>query len=306
VILVWGIADDAPTAALINALAARGAPFVVIDQRNVLDTEIELTINGGVAGSLRCGRTSLDLGSITAAYIRPYDARRVPEVERAGEGSSAWFHALSVDDVLISFSETTAALVVNRPSAMASNGSKPFQSLWIKRAGFEVPETLVTTDPEAALDFWQLHGDVVYKSISGARSIVSRLQPDHVARLDDVMWCPTQFQQYVRGREYRVHVVGDEVLACEIESEADDYRYAQQRGADISIRWAKLTDDCADRCRHLVGTLGLALAGIDLRIGDDERWYCFEVNPSPGFSYYETATGQPIAAAVARLLAEAA
>jgi hypothetical protein len=30
--------------------------------------------------------------------------------------------------------------------------------------------------------------------------------------------------------------------------------------------------------------------------------YFFEVNPSPGFTYFEDVTGQPIAAAVARLL----
>ena len=31
----------------------------------------------------------------------------------------------------------------------------------------------------------------------------------------------------------------------------------------------------------------------------------FEVNPSPGFTYYETNTGQPIAAAIASLLVDA-
>lgn len=32
-------------------------------------------------------------------------------------------------------------------------------------------------------------------------------------------------------------------------------------------------------------------------------WYCFEVNPSPAFTYYESRSGQPIGNAVARLLA---
>lgn len=305
-ILVWGIPDDGPTAAVIDALAARAAPLVVADQRNVLDTEVELAVDGTVEGTLRCGDTTVDLAAVTAAYVRPYDARRLPTVERAGAQSAAWFHAVSVDDVLISFSEVTPAFVVNRPSAMASNGSKPFQSLWIGDLGFEVPETLVTTDPAAARDFWERHRDVVYKSVSGARSIVSRLRPEHLARLEHVTWCPTQFQEYVRGREYRVHVVGREVFACEIESDADDYRYAQQQGAEVAIRATELPSECADRCRKLAETLGLALAGLDLRQSDDGRWYCFEVNPSPGFTYYETATGQPIAAAIAGLLTEEA
>ena len=45
-----------------------------------------------------------------------------------------------------------------------------------------------------------------------------------------------------------------------------------------------------------------AVAGIDLKLAPDGRVVCLEVNPSPVFSYYELHTGQPIAAAIARLL----
>ena len=50
----------------------------------------------------------------------------------------------------------------------------------------------------------------------------------------------------------------------------------------------------------------VALAALDLRRTPDGEWYCFEVNPSPGFTYYESNTGQPIAAAIAGLLTAAA
>ena len=33
-----------------------------------------------------------------------------------------------------------------------------------------------------------------------------------------------------------------------------------------------------------------------------DEWYCFEVNPSPGFTYFQAATQQPIAEAIADLL----
>jgi len=304
-ILVWGLADDPPTAAVIAALAARSAPYAVVDQRNFLQTAIELQVDGTVAGVLRYGTQHVRLDEVTGFYVRPYDSRRLPQVQSAGDGSGVWFHAVSLDDALLAFAEVTPALVVNRPSRMASNGSKPFQAGLIRSTGFRVPETLVTTDPVAVQGFWERHGDVVYKSVSGARSIVSQLRAEHLARFGDLAWCPTQFQEYVRGREYRVHVVGDEVFACEIESDADDYRYAERQGADVAIRPAELPAECADRCRALASALGLALAGIDLRRAEDGSWVCFEVNPSPGFTYYEAATSQPIAAAVARLLAGA-
>jgi glutathione synthase/RimK-type ligase-like ATP-grasp enzyme len=56
-------------------------------------------------------------------------------------------------------------------------------------------------------------------------------------------------------------------------------------------------------CVKLSAGLGLAFAGIDLKVTQDKRVYCFEVNPSPAFSYYEANTGQPIARAVAAYLA---
>ena len=47
---------------------------------------------------------------------------------------------------------------------------------------------------------------------------------------------------------------------------------------------------------------GSPFAGIDLMRMADGRYYCFEVNPQPAFSYFEANTRQPIAAAVAKYL----
>ena len=97
-------------------------------------------------------------------------------------------------------------------------------------------DTLVTTDPEAALAFQAQHGSVIYKSTSGVRSIVSRFTAEHAERLADLRWCPTQFQQYIPGRDHRVHTVGDDIFACEIVSAADDYRYGARQGMDVELR----------------------------------------------------------------------
>jgi glutathione synthase/RimK-type ligase-like ATP-grasp enzyme len=54
---------------------------------------------------------------------------------------------------------------------------------------------------------------------------------------------------------------------------------------------------------RLAKTLGLPFTGIDLKITAQSCVYCFEVNPSPAFSYYEELTGQPISQALALYLA---
>ena len=68
------------------------------------------------------------------------------------------------------------------------------------------------------------------------------------------------------------------------------------------MRACDLPEECAALCRTVASAMGLSLVGLDLRRTPDGVWYCFEVNPSPGFTYFQEATGQPIDQAIARLL----
>lgn len=303
-VLLWGLPAERPLAAVREALARLGTPALVLDQGAVAATAVDLAVGPDVRGALRLGGRRVDLRAIGAVYLRPYDPRQLPAVARAGPRSATWRRAHAVGAALYAWAEVTPALVLNRPSAGAANGSKPYQAELIRRLGFAVPETLITTDPEAARAFWAEHAAVVYKSVSGVRSIVSRLGPEHAARLADVANCPTMFQRHIPGVDHRVHVVGDAVFACAIGCAADDYRYPGSRPVDIRV--CRLPPDVEGRCRALAAALGLPLAGIDLRRDAAGAWYCFEVNPSPAFTYYEAATGQPLADAVARLLAAGA
>jgi len=305
-ILLWGVAQDNPLAEVRQALADLKEPTVFVDQRAVLETEIELRADASVEGVIRLRGEEIDLAQVTAVYLRPYNSDQLPIIRNTRADGSERHHALAVDDALLCWAELTPALVVNRPSAMTSNNSKPYQLFLIRSFGFDVPDTLITTDPQAVREFWSEYGAVIYKSISGVRSIVSRLTSRDMTRLDRVTWCPTQFQQYIPGFDYRVHVVGDEVFACEVISDADDYRYAGQRATTAELRPYEIPAGIADRCRALVASLGLHVGGVDLRCRPDGRWFCFEVNPSPAFSFYQAATGQPISEAVAKLLASAA
>ena len=183
-----------------------------------------------------------------------------------------------------------------------SNNSKPYQALVISRTGLSVPPTLVTSDPVAARAFHAEHGEVIYKSASGIRSIVRRLGPDHLARLDLLCDGPAQFQAFVPGHNIRVHTVGDRVFATRIESEAVDYRYAHLDGLDRQSQAVTLPPTVEAACLRLAHEFDLLFAGIDLKQTPEGEFFCFEVNPCPGFLYYERHTGQPISMALAELL----
>lgn len=199
--------------------------------------------------------------------------------------------------------EIAPARVVNRTAAMGSNFSKPYQAQLIRVQGLATPETLITNDPDLVREFHARHGRVIYKSISGVRSIVKSLEPGDFHRLEQIRWCPTQFQEFVEGNDIRVHVVDSKVFATIILSEATDYRYAHRQGREAELQPFDLPEELAKKCIRLARALALPFAGIDLKITPDRRVYCFEVNPSPAFSYYESHTGQPIARAVAEYLA---
>jgi glutathione synthase/RimK-type ligase-like ATP-grasp enzyme len=222
-----------------------------------------------------------------------------PEGRVTSAAAIAGYQALSA------WAEFTSAAVLNRPSAAASNRSKPYQLGPIRAAGFAVPDTLVTTSPDDVRAFWAEHDKIVYKSVSGVRSIVATLDPDDGDRLGDVVACSTQFQQFIDGVDHRADVVGDTVLACRIHSAAVDYRYPAASGRITTMSAVILRDDVEDHCRRLARTLGLSLAGIDLKLDRYGQWWCLEVNTAPGFIWFENHTGLPITDAVAHLLAGA-
>jgi glutathione synthase/RimK-type ligase-like ATP-grasp enzyme len=186
---------------------------------------------------------------------------------------------------------------------MGSNFSKPYQLQLIRAHGFAVPETLVTNDPDLVLKFWREHKQIVYKSISSVRSIVHILRDEDIDRLDRILLCPTQFQAYVDGVNVRVHTVGKAVYASAIETDATDYRYAHREGREVQIYTTNIPEELAERCIRLAEDLELPFAGIDLKINAQNCAYCFEVNPSPAFSYYEEQTQQPISRSLALYLA---
>ncbi|MFF4215730.1 ATP-grasp domain-containing protein [Streptomyces nondiastaticus] len=315
-VMVWGVPAEPPMAMVTRELAARGADVVVVDPRSLARTTVDVELSGAgpgghrgrLAGVIRTGGRSVELESVTAAYLRPVEPDAAP-----GPAPAARRRARQVHDTLLSFTEAADAMgrcrLANPLSAMASNTSKPYQAQLIARHGFYTPATLVSDDPDEVLGFVDRHRGAVYKSTSGIRSVVTAFDPARdTGRLERLRWCPVQFQERLGGPDVRVHVVGDRTFAVLADSAAVDYRYARlQVGTDARLRPYELGDDVAGRCVALAADLGLPFAGVDLKLLPDGRVACFEVNPSPGFSWYEAATGLPIAAAVADwLLAPAA
>jgi hypothetical protein len=310
VILFAGIPSEGPMELAIDAAETAGIEHVVFDQREqgMCDLSLDLDLFGGWRARLTAPSGAIDLGSLSGTYVRLMDEQLLPGVRETAGASPERTRSASLHALLHSWLDIAPGRVANRPRAMASNMSKTYQASIIRSHGFPIPETLVTNDPNEALAFvahCANSGDeVIYKSVSGARSIVQTFSEADRERLHRIRWCPTQFQRRVRGEDIRVHAIGSKAIAVAIRSDATDYRYAERQvGNDAELEAIDISERLAGLCVGLGSALDLPFCGIDLRKTPDGQYVCFEVNPSPAFSYYESRTGAPIAHALVRWLA---
>lgn len=307
-LLLMGVPSELPLRMAIQAAESLELPHVVFNQRESQFTDLYLEIRDGIpAGVLRIQGGDYPLEGFTGVYVRMMDYQDLPENrlrESAGVEPEKVEKSALLHEALFDWLEVVDCRVMNRNSDMASNMSKPYQAQWITRAGFKTPLTLISNDPDEVREFLRTHRKVVFKSISSVRSIVRTLSDIKIDDLDRIRYLPTQFQAYVPGVNIRVHVVGEEVFATEIQTEAVDYRYASRDEVDLKMSPLALPEEIEARCLQLSKYLKLPLCGIDLKRSPDQEYYCFEVNPSPGYSYYQSNTGQDIASAIVRYLSQ--
>ena len=309
-ILICGVPVEAPVTRAIEAAEELGIGYAVFDQRLQSATELTLSADAvsGVAGQLVTYDAVLNLADLKGVYVRLMDDRFLPDLSPLSLDAPERIRSTALHHVLRSWLNIAPCRVASRPRAMLSNMSKTYQAKIIRSFGFGIPDTLVTNDPAEVLAFvarCESDGDgVIYKSVSGTRSIVQSFGPNDQARLRDIRWCPTQFQRRVAGIDIRVHVVGQSVFATQIASTATDYRYAtQQTGTDAELSPINVPFAVEAACVELATALELPFAGVDLRRTPEGEYVCFEVNPCPAYTYYESRTGAPIARALVSWLA---
>jgi glutathione synthase/RimK-type ligase-like ATP-grasp enzyme len=303
-VLLCGIPGDGPFELVGDALDSIGQAYVVLNQRRFADISANYSLVGAqLEGELSIGSEIYRLEDFTGIYNRAAGYQTMPEYVALRPDAPLAQHCAGLHEVLSAWFDITPARVLNRNFFMSSNASKPYQQLKISQCGFLVPPTLITNSPQEVLDFKAQYGSLIFKSASGIRSIVRELNGDDEQRLDQIRACPAMFQQRLTGINYRVHVVGERLFPTKINSGSVDYRYGlKMDGKAAELEPCELPDDVAAKCLLLSRELGLPLAGIDLFCDLEGQWHCFEVNPSPGFSYFENNTEQPISTAIAEYL----
>lgn len=189
--------------------------------------------------------------------------------------------------------------VANRPGHHGDNASKPLHEASLREYGFAVPASLTSSDGDVLAEFAG-QGPTIAKTVSGVRADCRLVTPEdfqpgrYVAAQG-----PVHLQRWVGGFDVRVHVVEDRLFAERIDSADVDYRVSP------TSRYAPATvpDELASRIVAATAAMGLLFAGWDFRV--DNEWWCFEVNPMPGYNSYDRRADGAITAALAAALGAA-
>jgi glutathione synthase/RimK-type ligase-like ATP-grasp enzyme len=180
--------------------------------------------------------------------------------------------------------------------------------------GLTVPESLVTSDPveiRALYAAWEgrmiaklVGGQVVAASADEQHVVYTTLLEDADLVDDEALGaCPALYQRLVeKAFELRVTIVGDEIFACRIDSQAVPDAMIDWRGAGparVGLEAYELDPEVARRCLALTRRLRLQFAGIDLIVTPTGETVFLELNAAGTWAWVQEATGLPIAAAIA-------
>lgn len=306
-VLILSTVSDVHAQAVMAALADRGARAELVD---LSEFPTRLALSMAFEGSKRRfelhrrGGGMLDLDSIRAVWWRR------PQPFRPPAGMNSTQQRFAASEAMTAFQglfQSLDASWINIPSRDAVASHKPYQLAVAQEIGLEIPPTLMANSVEEARAFWGAHaGDVIYKqfiALPDSWRETRRLNSQDEAVADSVAYAPVIFQRHVAAvADLRVTAIGGNFYAAAADVRQAEYPDDVRMNVDVKYEAHELPAKVAEKLSRLMGHLGLVYGAIDLRLTPDGRYVFLEINPAGQFLYIERATGQPIAAALAKAL----
>jgi hypothetical protein len=315
VILLVSHDDDDHLAPVLAELARIGSESVVVDTSRI-PTSVAVSARHSAHGSssrLRLDDGSrLDLSRCGSGWWRralpPRHDARIADPDQSTWALTETYEAMS------GFWDALPVTWVSPPRAIETSMMKTWQLPAARAAGLEIPSTLVTSDPDEAREFIDGLGlgRVICKAFSATRENWRETRvvgPAEYALLDRVALAPVIFQELVPAEvDLRITVIGEELFSAAVHSQELDYpldfRLFLETGAGVRMTPDVLPADVEEALLRLLKAAGLRYGAIDMRRTPDGRHVFLEVNPAGQWRFVEEVTGQPITAAMARLLTD--
>ncbi|MFB9674794.1 MvdC/MvdD family ATP grasp protein [Streptosporangium vulgare] len=306
--------------AVLPKLQERGVPLLWWDEADYpgASTLTAGCLDGHWCQTLTYRGETYDLSKVRAVWDRRPDrpsALEVPEPSQRAFAEHTAKVALSGAYDLMVGARWMPAL----PQHAAAIDNKLLHLRRATELGLTVVDTVVTNDPEVLVPVWnRTGGRMITKTLEFRPFALDgenghlytatvprrRLTGRHRLRHGPAILQPNVPKAY----ELRVTVVGEQVFAARIDSQASrmttvDWRHYHD--AKVGYAAYDLPRDIGDRCVRLVAGLGLSFGALDFIVTPDGRYVFLELNVNGQWAFVELRTGMPISDAIADWLAAA-
>ncbi len=263
--------------------------------------------HGKWSGTLQMRGRVITIEQIHSIWWRRPGPFAVPDTFNAGEQQ---FIQEELQHTLAGLWDTLDCYWMSFPHNLRLAGWKPSQLQRAAALGLEVPESIISTDPEQVRAFYEKHhGAIIYKTLSdpsphldvtrgegGPRPAqivyTTRVTDQYLQVFEHAHAAPCLFQEYIPKKyELRVTIIGDEVFTAAIHSQEHSKTQTDWRHYDVEIpyRKAELPPDVAAKCYRLMKSYGLNYSAMDLIVTPDGRYVFLESNPNGQFLFVQLA-----------------
>ncbi|MFJ3229335.1 RimK family alpha-L-glutamate ligase [Streptomyces sp. NPDC086783] len=192
---------------------------------------------------------------------------------------------------------------VDNPTHIDLAANKIIQHCVARQAGFRIPQTLVSQDPDEIRAFYDTqNGEVIVKPLKQVKSVpalTKRVSKELLTNEASMKLCPVIYQELIPGSKHiRAHVFGDQVLAALLESDDLDWRPDLR----IPCRQFVLPGQVQANLKNVLRQLNLSMGIFDLKLTDEGEYVWIEVNPQGQFLFIEGMCGLPLTRAMAAFL----
>jgi len=257
------------------------------------------------------GKT-IDLSMVTSVYYRR------PEINRdhgdLSKGEQSFIHAelLYVLEGLYKILDN--AYWINKVQSIRNAENKIYQLLIAEEIGFNIPESLITSDPNAALQFYNKHNQqCIIKPIKSGL-----VQDDHEEgviftskvvldenNVNRIVSCPVYLQKLInKDADIRVTLVGNQVFAAKIHSQENAEGIIDWRKAGVPLPHSviELPRDIKYKCIKLLEKLQLNYGAVDFILTEGGQYVFLEINPNGQWAWIENRLNLKISDAITGLL----
>ncbi len=317
ILILSNTEDSDHTGAVVNELAKlnKQAFLFTTDTLGTGESNVSLSLkNGTYSYELSNPSGTIRSQDIVSVWYRRPNVFRIP-VQDSVQRKAVEEETKSCLDGL--WLATKKALWVNPVDKLMVARKKTYQLFLANQLGFDIPESVITNNPDLVTSFYQSHkGHIVYKTlgteyldygVSGYMIPTTRMTKQLLSYTSMLKLSPSLFQEEIdRKYEIRVTIIGNIAIAVHIEPKRKDiptdWRQVNIK-TDMSYTPMVLSEEIFSKCLKLTSALGLVYASIDLCVDTTGKVYFFEINPNGQWYWLEYTTGVPIAKSIAHLLA---